>query len=390
MTAAPVPPLSRGRIAALYVLYFISHGIAVPYLPLAMRRIGMSGDAIGATMAASLVLSLVTPPLWGYVADRFGLRRAAMTAAAFIGAAGIGAAAVLPGIEGFVAGFLVFVLARTPIGPLLDALTVSHPQIGPAEYGRVRRWGSIGFILAVASLGPFVLTMPPRVIPGLAAACWLVMALALLALDKAPDGATPSPPASLPFAQLYGNRSTWLFLLISALHAACGIPFETYFSAYASDAGLSGGWIGGAWAAGVGLEVVVLSHMGWLLDTLGPRRILLVAYGAGVLRWGLTALLPGGPAMALAQVLHGLTFGACLGASVVWMSRVVPESLSGSAQSVFAAVAWGLGGILGQLVSGPAMDRLGGQALFAFAAAAELVPLAAIAILPEPPPRARS
>ncbi|MBI3891439.1 MAG: MFS transporter [Candidatus Wallbacteria bacterium] len=350
-----------------------------------MKRIGLDGTAIGLVMAASLGISLVTPPIWGYVADRSGRRDAVMLWAGLLGSAAIASAVVLPGSAGFVAGFLLFVFARTPVGPLLDSLAISHPDIGPARYGHVRRWGSIGFIAAVAAAGPFVQTLPPRAIPALVAVGWLALTGLLFVVRVPPTARTPG--SGLPLEELYASPAIWAFLLVSALHAACGIPFETYFSSYATDLGLPGSWIGAAWAAGVGLEVAVLTSMGALIDRWGPRRILLVAYWAGVLRWALTALVSGGPLLAAVQLLHGLTFGACLGASVVWMSRVVPPALTSSAQSSFAAVAWGFGGILGQLLCGPAYDRLGGRALFAAAAVCELVPLAVLWRLREPPAR---
>jgi PPP family 3-phenylpropionic acid transporter len=381
------PSAGSGQIAWLYAAFFVSHGVAVPYMPVAMKRIGMDGDAIGLAMAASLAIQFAAPPAWGYLADRWG-RRGRLLAAASVGAIlGMAVATLMPGVPGFLAGFLIYTLARTPVSPLLDALALSHPAVGMARYGRVRRWGSLGFVVAAASVGLVLEGLPARGIPALVSLPWFLV-LALCTLGGLPALAEPArPTAGLPLRRLYGERSVWAFLGIAAVHAGCGVPFETYFANHAQDIGLSGAWIGYSWAGGVGLEVVVLSYLGALVSALGPRKLLLLAYSAAVLRWGLTAYLPGGAALALVQVLHGLTFGAAFGASVVWMSRVVPAELQNSSQSVFAAVAWGLGGIVAQLVCGPVYQRLGGRTLFAMAACVELIALVGIWFMKEPPER---
>ena len=383
MTHEPATSEGSGQIAWLYAAFFVSHGVAVPYMPVAMKRIGMDGDAIGLAMAASLAIQFAAPPAWGYLADRWG-RRGRLLAVASLGAIlGMACATLLPGVPGFLLGFLLYTLARTPVSPLLDAIALSHPGIGTARYGRVRRWGSLGFVVAAASVGLVLERLPARGIPALVLLPWLLV-LAFCTLGRLPALSEPARPAVLPLRRLYGERSVWAFLAIAAVHAGCGVPFETYFANHAQDIGLSGAWIGYSWAGGVGLEVLVLSYLGPLVAALGPRKLLLIAYSAAVLRWGLTALLPGGAALAFVQVLHGLTFGAAFGASVVWMSRAVPPELSNSSQSVFAAVAWGLGGIVAQLVCGPVYQRLGGHALFALAACVELVALAGIWMMKEP------
>ncbi|MBI4872070.1 MAG: MFS transporter [Candidatus Riflebacteria bacterium] len=372
-----------GQIVALYVAFFVSHGVAVPYLPVAMKRLGLDGDAIGLAMACSLVVQFATPPVWGYLADRWGGSRLLLATASVGAVAGMVAACALPGPLGFLLGFLLFAFSRTPVSPLLDARALRHPAVGPAGYGRVRRWGSVGFVAAVAGVGAVLDVLPARAIPALVAVPWLAMFC--LALAGGPGLDSSSLHAGRPpLARLYAQRSVWAFLFLSALHAGAGVPFETYFAVHAADHGLPGRIIGLAWAAGVGFEVLVLSCLGTLIARLGPRRLLLIAYGAGVVRWGLTAALPGGAALAAVQVLHGLTFGASFGASVVWMSRAVPRELANSSQSVFAAVAWGLGGIVAQLVCGPVYQRLGGQFLFAAAAVCELLPFAGMLLLREP------
>ena len=63
------------------------------------------------------------------------------------------------------------------------------------------------------------------------------------------------------------------------------------------------------------------------------------------------------------------------------MNARVPDGLRASAQSLFYAVVFGLGGILGQLASGWCYERFGGEALFTLAAWTEVVPAFVFAVM---------
>lgn len=376
--------LSPKHLSLLYLVYYVSIGIAVPYLPVAMKRIGFSGAEIGAALAVVLALHVATPPVWGWFADRHGLGGRLLVVASVGSALGMALAAMLPGKAGFGAGLLIYACMHTPVSPLLDALTLAHPEVGRESFGTTRRWGSVGFVLGAFTVGLFVDHMNAGQIATMVALTWvtLITIASSLGLTRAPLRVAP---VALPLGRLYGERRVWAFLAIAGIHAGCEVPFDSYFANHAADVGLAGHWVGTAWALGVSLEVYILTHLRSLVDSYGPKRILLAAFAAGFVRWGLTAAIPGGVSLALVQVFHGVSIGAFIGASVVWVDRAVPAELRSSAQSVFSAVVWGLGGICAQLMSGPIYTRYGGRPLFATAAICELIPLVALAFfLTEP------
>ena len=371
--------LSTTHLALLYLAYFWSLGTAVPYVPVAMKRAGFTGDEMGIAMAVSLALMLSTPPFWGWVADRYGLGSRLLVIGASGAALGMGIAALVPGKLAFAGGLAVYACTRTPVSPLLDALVLAHPDVGSAGFGRVRRWGSLGFVLSAFSTGLVVDWLPASSIVGLVALCWVALVVLAVGfgLARAP---LPARPIALQTDRLYRSREVWAFLAVSAIHYGCLVPYETYFAIHAQDVGLQGRWVGTGWALGVGLEVIVLTHLDALVNRFELKRLLIVAYITGMVRWALTAAIPSGVCLALIQVMHGVSFGAYFGASVVWMNRLVPVQLRSSAQSVFAAVVWGGGGIAAQLICGPVYAKYGGRALFAGASVIEFIPLIALLV----------
>jgi PPP family 3-phenylpropionic acid transporter len=78
-----------------------------------------------------------------------------------------------------------------------------------------------------------------------------------------------------------------------------------------------------------------------------------------------------------------MTFGVFYLASVAFMARRVPHHLRASGQGLFAAVTFGIGGLVGYTTSGAAYALLGGPALFGVAALLEVV--AALFVLQSSP-----
>lgn len=384
MTFSRIVALSpAAQLGWLYATYFWSHGVAVPYLPVAMKRMGADGVQIGQAMAAALVISVVTPPLWGLAADRMGGAGPLIPLCAVGAALGMLGAALGGTSTTFIIGFLMFVVAKAPVSTLLDALTLRLPEVGAARYGTVRRWGSLGFALAAGGVGLIVDRISPQSILILIGGAWIGVAMLALAFGYHRQGL--GSPRPLPLSRLYGNRGLWGFLALSAFHASAHIPFETYFANYASERGLPGSWVGGSWFAGVTVEVFVLGSLAGFLSRFGPRRVLLAAYTVGLVRWSATAYFDGGFPMAAVQLLHGISFGAFFGASVSWMYRITPPDLRASGQAIFGSVVWGVGGVIAQLGFGKLSTLASGRWLFVVAAALELVPLVAMALMVEPP-----
>jgi len=133
------------------------------------------------------------------------------------------------------------------------------------------------------------------------------------------------------------------------------------------------------WSEGVLAEVVVFVLVGPpLLRRIGPRGAALLAAGAGMVRWGVTAVTASVPAMALVEPLHGLTFALLHLACMKMLADIVPPPLAATAQAAYATIAVGAMAALMTLASGPLYGQFGAGAFWAMAALCALaVPAAA-------------
>ncbi len=368
--ADPLP-----RFMLLYGALFAGFGAASPFLPSLLVQRGLSASGIGIVLAAGTAIRLLAGPLGCRVADRLGQRRqvlAALTAAAAAGGLGY----LLPGIWPTL--LLVSVLHAAllaPLVPLADALAV---EAAPERYGWIRGAGSAAFILGTNLAGQAVAHL------GLASVLFLnagLVALAALAALAVPDAvAEPAPPGPrgsplallrLPgFARLMGVAA-----LIGGSHALHD-GFEVLRWA---EAGIGPETAGLLWSEAVLAEVVVFTLVGPpLLRRVGPRGAALLAAGAGMVRWGVTAVTAAVPAMALVEPLHGLTFALLHLACMRMLADLVPPPLAATAQAAYGTVAVGATSALLTLVSGPLYGQFGAGAFWGMAAlCAAAVPVAA-------------
>ena len=371
--------MSRAPLAPLYVLYFATVGVMLPWLPAYFASLGLEPAQVGVLLALQPLAMLVFPPLWGGWADRSGRPDRVLRVLAFGAVASLAPLLWVRRYEAmlfWVAAYAAFVSSVTP---MLDSLAVRAAGMG-AGYARLRVYGSAGFVLSTFGFGLWVETVDARVV-WTAWSFLAVFALASLTLRARVPPAVGQSPVSA--ASLLRDREISALLLACALHWVACSPYHGSFAALVKEQRLAPGVVG----YGVGLGVLAELAVMWLWPRLvgrwSTRRLLAVSFTVSGIRWAGMAVAPGATLLVVLQGLHGFTFAAFYLAAVAELSARVPEQWRASGQSLFAAVTFGLGGCVGFLSSGMVLGTLGGGRLFAAAAGLELV-AAALAMRVKP------
>jgi PPP family 3-phenylpropionic acid transporter len=155
-------------------------------------------------------------------------------------------------------------------------------------------------------------------------------------------------------------------MLIAALMQGSHAAYYAFGSIHWQALGFSAGLIGLLWAWGVVAEVALFMWGRGLVDKLGVRGLILLAAGAGVLRWPIMAVSESLPPLIFAQALHALTFGAMHLAAIRLLQERVPASLGGTAQTLLGAAVGAMTTLL-TLASGPGYAALGAEIFWAMA-----------------------
>jgi PPP family 3-phenylpropionic acid transporter len=369
------------------VFYFFLFGvvaIGMAFMPAHLRALGFSGAQISTALAIAPLLSLAVPLGWAWLADRTQRHDRVLQLIAFGAWLGFSplAWAHAQAARSFalvLAGYLGYATFFVGMGGLADALAVARVRAG-AVYGRLRMWGSLGYVVAAiavgAALGPSLLRLRGPLVP---CAMWAALGGGFLAsLWLGGTGEPAARPRLADVRALLAQQPGLRLLLVAgALHWACMAPYNVFFGVFLRDLGLQPLWWGVAYAVGVTAEMLVLLYFHRLHARVSLDALLAAAFVSSALRWvGNAVLRAPGPLIAL-QALHGMTFGMFWSAGIALVTATVPPKLRATGQALLV-MAINVGGAVGNLAVGRIYDSAGPSLLFAVAAGGELLPLAVI------------
>ncbi len=379
MTPAPAP---LGAFSAVWFFYFAAIGLYNPYAPLWFKELGWSTLAIGALASAISWTRVVAPYGWGLYGDRSGRRSRGVRWAAGLSVAAAAGLWLWPSPAWVPVFAVALFLANGGVVPLSEAALSQQIQRGGmldyARYGRVRLWGSLGFVVSVAVCGALFEQIGIHHFAWMVTAAFALLWLATLRLPDAPAAAAEDGPAPPVRTVLRRPAVAWFFGGV-ALTVLAHTALYAFFSLYLNEQGHGEGVVGLAWGVAVGVEVAFFWAQGRVFGRLTPIGWLQLAAVATALRFALTAAFGGTLALLLlAQLLHALTFAAQHAACIAMVHRFFPGRLRSRGQALYSVLGYGLPGVVGGLAGGWLGDRLGFTMVFW---AASLVGLAAWAAL---------
>jgi PPP family 3-phenylpropionic acid transporter len=271
-------------------------------------------------------------------------------------------------------------LANGGIVPLYEA-TLAHllntgGGIDPARYGRVRVWGSIGFVASVVACGALLQWLGIGAFPWMVAVLNATLLLAAMRLppqrDEWHDAESPPPPV---LRLLRQPVVAWFFASIFFTVLAHTAMYA-FFSLYLVELGYSKAAVGALWALATGAEIVFFWQQGRWFRRLASERWLQVAAGTTALRFAAVAgLAAWPPVLLLTQLSHALTFAAHHAACIDLVQRHFPGRLRGRGQALYTILGYGFSGVMGGVGGGWLIERLGYAAAFWAATLAALVGL---------------
>ena len=354
--------------SALSASYFAHIGFFNPYLPLWLKDLGLGLVTISVLTSVQSSTRLFAPYVWGWVSDHTGervklLRIGAVVALAFACLLWLQLPPLWLGVVLFV--MFTHTSAMMPMSEAAMAHLVSQGGIFDAKrYGRVRLWGSIGFLVTVFVAGAWFEAFGMQQFPTMTVLGLLAVALSAFCLPDLKEATHQDEARQAIWPVLRQPPVRWFFTS-AFFHVLSHIGIYIFFSLYLDSLGYSKTLIGLMWAVSVLVEIAWFFWQSRWLHHLPLSGWLLLCAAAMVLRMALTAawadvLL----VLVLAQCLHALTFAAHHTACVAMVSHHFPARLRGRGQALYAVIAYGFPGVIGGLVGGVISDRWGLASVF--------------------------
>lgn len=369
----------HANLSRFYFIYYFFVGAFVPYWGLYLQSEQFSAADIGILMSLFQISRIFAPNFWGWLADHTKKRVTWIKLTALLG------------LVGFIAVFwahgfwwLFFVMAALSLFtsstlPLSESLVLAHLATTNGHYSRIRMWGSLGFIVAAVILGFLIDAF------GIKSLLWFLLAVQVmlyLLTFKLPE-AVVAPHSHDQFSvwQIVKQPAVIALLVGCSLMVTAHGVLYNFYSIYLAEHGYSKTMIGFLWAIGVICEIGVFMMMPKIMSRFTLKTILLISLALAVIRFSMIGLTPDQlPLLLLAQCLHAFTFGSFHAASVEVITQFFNGRHQAKGQAIYNSVAYGVGGTVGGLAGGFALQYLGGQYTFMLAAAFPLLGLVVIAL----------
>ena len=342
--------------AALSASYFAHIGFFNPYLPLWLQELGLSILAISVLVSVQAATRLFAPYGWGWLSDRTGERIQLMrysACAALLASTGLW----WDGGVNWLFGVLLFMFMHTSaMMPMSEAamahLVTQDGVFNARRYGRIRLWGSVGFLVTVIVAGVFFERAGMHHFPAWTVATMLAVTLSVFCLPDLKE-AIPAHALRVNVMPVLRQRAVQWFFASVFLHVLSHIGIYVFFSLYLDSLGYSKSMIGLLWALSVVVEIGwFFTQSRWLPHMSLPAWLVLCS-AAMVLRMGLTASSAQVLVLLLlAQALHALTFATHHTVCIALLSQHFSGRLRGRGQALYTVIGYGFPGVIGGLAGG--------------------------------------
>lgn len=364
-------PVLRWAFGSFFFLYFAYVGLVSPYASLFFLERGFNVIEIAVLMSMLQITRIVGPFSWGWLSDylsnRIGIIRvcACLSALVFL---------CIFYLQSYIGFFIwMFVLhtilsSQMPLGETATIHALYKDNSFDKRYGRLRLWGSVGFITMVLIAGELFQRKGIELYPYVGAVVLFSLAAITFFLHEPRMERRKMVKGEL-FGVLLNPDVRW-FLVSGFFMIFAHASLYVFYSLYLANLGYDKFQIGLFWALGVAAEVLFFYFQNRVLSRVDSEVILQGAFGVGVVRFILIAFFPTTIVLILAQLMHAGTFAAHHSAATKLLQRWFTGSLQARGQAIMATVSYGLGGTIGGLCAGWIWDLYQPRDVFVMSALA--------------------
>ena len=358
------------RISLVYGAIFAVIGIIMPFWPIWLESRGISPIEIGLILAVGTWSRAILNPLLAQNADRHGRPDIMII---LLGWGALIAHLLFFVSDSFWSLFLISVCSSIllfAMMPMADAITMLKVREGIVDYGRVRLWGSLTFIVAALGGGYFLEGKSENHI------LWLIVGLLLLTVvicHLVPRTDTAGTKNFLtPLLNIIRNSRLITFMISASLIQASHAVYYGFSTLHWRANGIDELTIGALWAEGVIAEIILFAIAGKYINRIGPMVFLMIGGTAAIIRWIVLGFTTDVTHLILIQWFHAFTFGATHLAALYYIAKSVPVEFTATAQSLYSSFAVGSTMAFAMLGSGWLYENFGGVAFFSMAGMAFL------------------
>ena len=362
------------RATLYYFTAFMTSGAATAYGGIWFQEQGLSSGEIGLVGSVPVFIMLVLNLVVGRIADRADdWRQVIVIGAALGGIIPIG----LFFVHGFLPILLVWTLASIPmsaIGPVADAAALRMTKRNGTDFGFIRAWGTVGYMLVIVLTG--------QVVTWFGGATYLPLFVGIAILRgliafQLPNFRAPKEERTL--AQKMGASrmrevmKPWFLLPLVgwSMVFATHLILNSFQALLWKEQGIPDLTIAILIALGAASEATMMFVFKRFVGRFPARMVILASAIVSALRWVAMALAPDVAILVPLQLLHSVTFALGFMGCVHFIANWTSEDIAAEAQSFFQVLQQVMA-VIAVTAFGWLADAYGVRAYFASAAFAAL------------------
>jgi PPP family 3-phenylpropionic acid transporter len=268
---------------------------------------------------------------------------------------------------------------RAPIVPTSTALALDHleKENRPNDFGTLRLWGSIGFILTSFIIGGLVIGTSLEYIIILYSLNLFILTAISLTLPDAPLSRGANWREGLILLKREPVLVTFLFGVLF-VGMTVGIVNQ-YLAVYLDDIQASGLIIGIAMAISALPEVPLMALVPKMILRWGVTTVFMAGIAVLPVRWFLYTIIDDPLLVIPTQLLHGISMTAILVVGVIYVDRLLARQWRTTGQAIYAATQFGIGPSIGLFTAGYLYEYGGIKPIWVFCTIVGLTGLAIVA-----------
>ena len=332
-------------LAIFYFFYFAIVGVYVIFLPKVLEMSGFSPSDIGIILAAGPLVRFALPFAFtkGLKLDEKSFNVALVIS-------------ILSAISFYFSldNFYQLLFSNIGLGlgmslvlPYIEVISLGY--LGKERYGKIRLFGSVGFVLVALVLVKF-LSSPHVALEYLLVLTFLTAIFGYVIVKNA----TKKNEEKKEYINDINLLADWkLWLGLTLMQISFG-SFYNFFTIYETGNGISLDMTIYLWSFGVLVEIVMLYFQGRLLR--GNLVVILqITTLSSVVRWFLIFAFPQNIVILFfSQSIHALSFALFHTAAITYLHTLYKHKPL--AQQFFSGITYGLGGLSGALIAGFVYD----------------------------------
>ncbi len=355
----------------------------MPYWSLYLEDQGFNYQEIGILSSIAIITRFFAPFIWGWIADKSGKRMRLVRIATWMESCIWFAIFMIPNtFQSIALLMLIFSFFQNAILAQFEGVTLFWLGEQRSKlYGKIRKWGSVGFIVGVFSIGALLEIIPIAMLPV------LLLSVAFLAFIwsftiQETDSAPRSQTTLEPLLPILKRPHIFAFFAIEFILLFSHAPFYSFYSNYLKEADFTTTEIGFLWAVGVIAEIIMFAYAHLFLSRYSLKNLVSLCLIMTSIRWMVAGLFSNSfIAQFAAQTIHAFSFGLFHLIAMRMIFQNFSAGQQGRGQALYSTM-WGLGVAFGSILAGHYWKIYGGSIIFISASGIVLLGLLWVKWLP--------